>query len=117
MKGMELLTSAGVVDTGRVLHFAVFYGQNPPVKFLLQQQEWRTSGEGAGYLGTITRVGATPLVRSSQARRSCSPIIARLLVDARAGITTTVQLTYDGSRVAFNDTPLAVAEFLSDKKI
>lgn len=44
---MELLTSAGVVDTGRVLQDAATLGRESSVKVLLQQWKRIAGGEGA----------------------------------------------------------------------
>ena len=49
---MGMLTSAGVVDTGKALIAAVARARESSVKFLLQQLEWEASGDGAGYLNT-----------------------------------------------------------------
>ena len=87
------------------------------MKFLLQQQEWKASGERAGYLDTRSPLGRTPLLWSIEA---CSPRITRMLVDAGADTMTAVRLTTaDGSgRVVFNGTPLAFAGwFLSVKRV
>ena len=109
MEVMELLTSAGVVDTGIALLGATVQGRESSVKFLLQQ--WKRNGQKAGYLETCDPSGRTPLVRSVQACRfSCSPRIARVLVDAGADTATAVRLSDDEGTMIFNDTPLALAE-------
>lgn len=59
MDVMELLTSAGVADTGVAL-IAATRGRESSVKFLLQRQEWKAGGRGAGYLQTRTRTAERP---------------------------------------------------------
>ena len=120
---MEMLTSAGVVDTGVALQAAARWGRESSVKFLLQQQEWRASGEGAGYLQTCNPSGRTPILCSIEASRSCSPRITRLLVDAGADTTAAVRLAVrladaPGLEICFDDTPLAYTDFyIREKKI
>lgn len=120
MEVMEMLTSAGVVDTGMALHAAVICGRETSAKFLLPQQEEESKArdEGAGPLDIHSPGGATPLVCSIQACCSCSARITRLLVDAGADITTAVRPTDEGGVVTFDDTPLALADlYLSEEKI
>eukprot|EP00903_Cladosiphon_okamuranus_P015555 g14360.t1 len=45
---MEVLTSAGVVDTGKALRTATNVGRESTVNFLLQQWKQNTSDERAG---------------------------------------------------------------------
>lgn len=59
---MELLTSAGVVDTGEALIAATGCGKGSSVKFLLQKWKRNASGEGAGYIDTRSPSGTTPLL-------------------------------------------------------
>lgn len=52
VKVMNMLTSAGVVDPGRALLAAAKSSRESSVKFLLQQQDWKASDQGAAYLNT-----------------------------------------------------------------
>lgn len=108
---MGTLTSAGVVDTGMVLQGAASRGRESSVKFLLLQGKWSTSDEGAGYLDTVNRFGATSLICSISACRPCSSRISRLLIDTGATTTSAVRLTNAEGKLFFNDTPLAYTNF------
>ena len=112
---MSVLTNAGVVDTGIALITAVDCGRESSVKFLLQR---KAGGQGAGYPNYRIRFGATPLVCSMRACRSCSPRVARLLIDAGADTTSAVRLSDREGTEIFNDTPLALANsYLDDEKL
>ncbi len=106
---MELLTNAGVVDTGGALLAAACCGMEFSVKFLLQQWKRNASSRenGTGYLDVRRRSsGRTPLLNSMLA---CSPRITRMLVDAGADTSTAIHLSI-GEKVYFDGTPLAYTE-------
>ena len=104
---MVLLTRAGVVDTGLALISAANRGCESGVKYLLL--EWKANGQGAGYLDTRHRNGATPLFASIMACvLPCSPRTTRLLVDAGADTTTPFKVSDNDGGVISNDTPLAL---------
>ena len=106
---MSMLTGAGVVDTGSVLLAAADFGRESSVQFLLQRQEWKATGPGAGYLDTVTPRGITPLACSVFA---FSPRVMRLLVDAGADTAAAVRLTHDQGDVYFDNTALALVDTL-----
>ena len=106
---LRILTSAGVVDTGKALVDAAASACASSVKFLLQQER-RANGRGVAYPDTRHRNGSTPLVLSLQACRPCSPRIARLFVDAGADTASAFRLTDGISMEIFNDTPLALVD-------
>jgi len=122
---MDLLTGAGVVDTGIALIDAAECGQQVAVKFLLllhqqrHQQKRKASTSGRAYVNaTDPGCGSTALTMCIAFCRKHSPRVARLLVDAGADTTSAVQITARGGPVAFNDTPLALLQHnLGEKQI
>lgn len=76
---MTELAGAGVVDTGIALIGAAGYGREESIKFLMQQQQQQHE---AAYVNTRDRFGTTGLICSIEACCSCSPRIARILVNA-----------------------------------
>ena len=121
MDTMALLTDAAVVDTGMCLINAAGYGREASVKFLLQQQDWNTSGAVA-YVNNSSlgrhnaSIGQTPLGSAIFGVRSSSPRIVRLLVDAGADTTFAVRMMSGEGRVIFDDTPLAVVTAMLREK-
>lgn len=61
---MGILTTAGVIDTGVALVTTAGCARESSVKFLLQQQDWRASGQEAARPDYRDRCGATPLIAS-----------------------------------------------------
>lgn len=102
---IEILTAAGVVDTGAALSNAAGNGREASVKYLLRQKKDR-KGKRA-YVNTRGRFGATPLICGIEVPRPCSYRIARWLVDAGSDTTSPVRITDPWGRTVFNDTPLA----------
>lgn len=113
---MEILTNAGVVDTGLALLAAAEIGFESAVKFLLRQMKWTTRGERAAYLNTLGRTGQTPLFAAILKTSFSSARIVRLLVDAGADAKSPVLLGPKEGEVFFYDTALAlVTRFLPNK--
>ena len=103
---MTMFISAGVDEHGDALLLATEVGKEASVKFLLQHQGWKASGERFS-LNTGNPRGHTPLDRAIA--RYPSPRIVRLLVDAGADTARrAVRLTDDWGRVEFNGTPIAL---------
>ena len=98
---MEVLTRAGVIDSGSALHTAARFGRELSLKSLLQQR--KRKGDVA-HVNILDTHGRTPLVCAIAA---CSPRITRALVDAGASTTTPVRFTNEASVAVSEDTPLA----------
>eukprot|EP00752_Nemacystus_decipiens_P005121 g4646.t1 len=113
---MEMLTNAGVVDTGVALLTAAENAGEAAVKFLLQQMRWTTRRERAAYLNTRGRTGYTPLFAAIVSTKPSSARVVRLLADAGADTASCVLLTDIRGMVFFHDTPLAFTNrFLARK--
>lgn len=86
---MDLLTNAGVVDTGQALTISAGLGREAWVKFLLQNHA-KHCGPGA-YVNVRGRNDTTPLLSSIHVcgvhEQSSFPRVARLLVEAGADTT------------------------------
>lgn len=117
---MAILTDAGVTDTtGHALHAAITSGVEEPVKFLLRQwQKGNTTGSKHPGVDAPGMYGETPLLRSIEACRPCSPRTVRFLVDAGADTTTsTLSMDTSGGNV-FLDTPWGrTKRSLAEKKV
>lgn len=119
---MDILTGAGVVDTGGALLHGAWGGHEGAVKFLLQQRAGQSSLEDSPHVNFCDLSGRTPLVYAieSESTGYRAARIVRMLVDAGADTTSAVRLTGTsgvGPTVIFNDTPLALTtRVLREKK-
>ena len=114
---MRVLMGAGVVDAGFILSTAAKFGREASVKFLLQQRRAGNAGKNSYLNRTRYSFGKSPLLDGVEA---CLPRIVRLLIDAGADTTSSVQVTHAASksRVVLKGTPLFMTElFLRDKYV
>eukprot|EP00752_Nemacystus_decipiens_P005516 g4991.t1 len=113
---MTLLADAGVVDTGVALIGAAGYGREESIKLLLQQQQQLGRDESA-YVNARDEIGATALLCSIEACSSCSPRIARILVNAGADTTCPFGVTaIPGGGAFLNTSPMSyVAQLVRNK--
>ncbi|CAN0012011.1 unnamed protein product, partial [Hapterophycus canaliculatus] len=113
---IDLLTAAGVVDTGAALSNAAGYGREESIKFLLRLKKDEKAKRA--YVNTRNRFGATPLVCGIEVPRPCSYRIARWLVDAGADTASSVTIVDHWGSTVFNGTPLTYTNLcLRSKKV
>lgn len=118
MEMMATLTDGGVVDKGSALRTAAFHGREKAVKFLLQQQERKSSFDRVSYANARSATGETALAYAIEFASFTSARVARLLVNAFAGTSWPMRLTDDEGRVKFSGTPLGLTDScLRQKKI
>ncbi len=102
---MDLLTAAGVVDTGRALLDSFEWGREAAIKFLLQQQQLRNPAGVTGYVNYRGQRGSTPLFSAVSFARSSSRVV-RLLIDAGADPSSAVEVKNSTGGLFFKGTPL-----------
>lgn len=114
---MEILTDAGVVDTGLALYSAASWGGEVSVKFLLRKQRERLAAGDRAYASSSC--GPLPPVYGSIGHcRSFSPKVVRMLVDAGIEPTSTVTWKGEKDEELTISSPLACTnEFLRRKKL
>lgn len=100
---VALLTSLGVVDTGRALIATAGHAREAPIKFLLENHAAKFTGH-CGYVNARNPFGATPMLCCIEAG-SCSPRVVRILMDAGANTTSKVRVAQHGV-VHSDGTPL-----------
>eukprot|EP00752_Nemacystus_decipiens_P011398 g10124.t1 len=115
---MRILTHAGVVDTSMALARAAAHGRTASVAFLLMHHSLKAPGGSARYVnaGRVPDQEKKPLFCSI---RGCSPKVVRLLIDAGADTTSSLQmpgLDLRGWEEVIRSTPLDFAEqYISEK--
>lgn len=114
---MAVLTDAGVVDTGSALCGAAGFGNDASVSYLLQREQERTEPREGLYANSLDNLGRSPLVICIATCRQCSPRIARLLIDAGADSTSTVEVKDSAGSVRFHGPPLDLVGNHLDAKI
>lgn len=115
---MTVLTDAGVVDTSTALCGAAAFGNEASISFLLQQEHKGKRTRERLYANSVDEDGMSALFHCVLFCRSCSPRIARLLIDAGADPVLGMRDKDATGPILFTDTPLAMAlKYLREKKI
>ncbi|CAM9828963.1 unnamed protein product [Scytosiphon promiscuus] len=114
---MEILMSAGVVDTGIALAVAAETSEEESVKFLLERRGGNVSNSRRSYVNnTCGAEGRTPLVCCIDFAKPRSPRVVRRLIDAGADTTSAVPIKHKYGMAGFGITPMDRLSFLAHEK-